>query len=135
MVANKQMNRYRVLKTDFDKVKKYLSKKGAPKSKTPSWGVKFKDRLSVVNGEVKYDGLKIVPDSEKSTYLRKLLYEGDKIPFSRDSAFHHIKKEAVGISRRYLMDWLRGQSINEMGRAAVPGHQKGKGGTNLKLCN
>ena len=122
------MNRYKVIKSDFAKVRKYLSKNGATKTQTPSWGVKFKDRLSVVNGKIKFDGLTIIPDSEKSTYLRKLLYDGDKIPFSRDSAFHHIKKEAVGISRRYLMDWLRGQSINEMGRAAVPGHQKGKGG-------
>ena len=121
------MNRYKVKKADFEKVKKYLAGK-AFKNKTPSWGVKFKDQLTVKKGKVLFDGLEVVPLEEADNYLRKLLYEGDKVAFSRDTAFHHIKKQAVGISRRYVMDWLRGQSVNEMGRAAVPGHTKGKGG-------
>ena len=121
------MNRYKVKQADFEKAKKYLAGK-AFKNKTPSWAVKFKDRLTVKKGKVLFDGLEIIPQEDADSYLRKLLYEGDTIPMSRDSAFHHIKKTAVGLSRRYIMDWLRGQRVNEEGRAAPSGYKKGKGG-------
>ena len=121
------MNRYKVRKGDFEKVKKYIAGKAFKKG-TPSWGVKFKDRLTVKKGQVLFDGLKIVPVEEADAFLRNMLYEGDKVAFSRDTAFHHIKKQAVGLSRRYVMDFIRGQQVNEMGRAAPTGYQKGKGG-------
>ena len=84
--------------------------------------------MSIKKNKVLFDGLQIIPQEEADTYLRKLLYDGDKVAFSRDTAFHHIKKQAVGLSRRYVMDWLRGQMVNEMGRAAPSGYKKGKGG-------
>ena len=124
------MNRYKVKQEDFEKVKKYMAGK-AKKNQTPSWGIKFKDRLTVKKGKVLFDGLEIVPRESADAYLRKLLYDGDKVAFSRDTAFHHIKKQAVGISRRYVMDWLRGQMVNEMGRAAPSGYKKGKGGKSI----
>ena len=121
------MNRYRVKKSDFEKAKKYLAGK-AFKNASPTWAVKFKDKLTVKKGKVLYDGLQIIAQEDADAFLRKLLYEGDKVAFSRDTAFHHIKKQAVGLSRRYVMDFIRGQQVNEMGRAAPSGYKKGKGG-------
>ena len=121
------MNRYKVKKADFDKAKKYLAGK-AFKKQSPSWAVKFKDRLTVKKGKVLFDGLEIIAQEDADAFLRKMLYDGDKVAFSRDTAFHHIKKQAVGLSRRYVMDFIRGQRVNEMGRAAPSGYQRGKGG-------
>ena len=66
------MNRYKVKQADFDLVKKYIAGK-AFKNKTPTWGVKFKDRLSIKKNKVLFDGLEIVPQEDADTYLRKLL--------------------------------------------------------------
>ena len=121
------MNRFKIKKADFEKAKKYLAGK-AFKKQTPTWAVKYKERLTVKNGEVLFDGLKIIPQEDADAFLRKMLYEGDKVAFSRDTAFHHIKKQAVGLSRRFVMDFIRGQQVNEMGRAAPSGYLKGKSG-------
>ena len=121
------MNRYKIKKVDFEKAKQYLAGKLFKKN-SPSWAVKFKERLTVKKGKVLFDGLEIIAQEDADAYLRKMLYEGDKVAFSRDTAFHHIKKQAVGLSRRYVMDFIRGQRVNEMGQAAPSGYQKGKGG-------
>ena len=121
------MNRYKVKKADFEKAKKYMAGK-LFKKQTPTWAVKYKDRLTVKNGKVLFDGLKIIAQEDADAFLRKMLYDGDKVAFSRDTAFHHIKKQAVGLSRRYVMDFIRGQRVNEEGRAAPSGYKKGKGG-------
>ena len=62
------MNRYKVKQADFEKVKKYLKGK-LFKNKTPSWGIKFKERLTVKKGKILFDGLQIVPQEEADSFL------------------------------------------------------------------
>jgi hypothetical protein len=115
------MNRYKVYEKDFAAAKKFLSGKGFRKD-SPSWAVKHKDKLSFKGGKLFFDNKEIVPVEKVESYLRDMLYSAkERVPMSRDAAFHLLKKRiGGGISRRTLMNFISGQNVNESGRAAVP---------------
>ena len=114
------MNRYKIKREDFPKAIKYLAGK-AFKSKTPSWVVKNEKFLQVVDGKVRYNNLPIIPSEDVADYLRKQVFGKDsKTPLSRDGMHHIVKQQVAGISRRAIMDFLRGQSVVQKGKGAVP---------------
>ena len=114
------MNRFRIQREDFPKAIKYLAGK-APKNKTPSWIVKNEKFLQVVDGKVRYNKLPIIPVEDVGDYLRKEVFGKDsKTPLSRDGMHHLIKSRVAGISRRAIMQFLRGQSVVQKGKGAVP---------------
>jgi hypothetical protein len=115
------LSRFTIRKSDFPKAIKYLSKEGAFKKDTPSWVVKNKDKLQVVNGKVRYNDLEIVPSENLDAYLRKILFDqNSKIPASRDGMFHLLKSKVANVSRRKIMNFLRGQSVVIKGKPSVP---------------
>ena len=114
------LSRYTIKKADFPKAILYLQGKSF-KSKSPSWAVKNKDYLQVVEGKVRYNNLPIIPNEEVEKYLRSLVFDkSSKSPLSRDGMFHHIKGKVAGISRRRIMQFLRGQSVIVKGKPAEP---------------
>ena len=57
----------------------------------------------------------VVPEEDVQTFLRKALLDPtSKMPLGRDSAYHHIQKGTVGISRRALYAFLEKQGVLQM---------------------
>ena len=125
------MNRYRITESQLPIVKKFLA--GKATNKVPTWAKKFKDDLSVKRGKLFYKQQEVIPREQIDTFLRKIFYtKGETVPLSRDGAFHILKQRPViGVSRRAIMSFIKGQEPVESGRAAVPQRKK-KGGTPLK---
>ena len=125
------MNRYKLRREDFPKAIKYVRGK-ANKSETPNWAIKFKDDLTVHGKKLKYKGMDIVAEEDVDKYLRTALFDKNSdLPFSRDAAFHVLKKTVVGIPRRKIMEFQRSQRTLGETRAALP-KPKVKGGPKLK---
>jgi hypothetical protein len=125
------MNRYKLRQQDFPKAILYVKGK-AKKGDSPNWAVKFKDDLTVHGKKLKYKGLPIVAEEDVEKYLRKALFDSKSdLPFSRDAAFHVLKKTVVGIPRRRIMTFQRSQRTLGETRAALPA-PKVKGGQKLK---
>ena len=114
------LSRYTIKKADFPKAILYLQGKSF-KSKSPSWAVKNKDYLQIVEGKVRFNNLPIIPTEEVEKYLRHLVFDkSSKSPLSRDGMFHVLKTTVAGISRRRVMQFLRGQSVIVKGKPAQP---------------
>ena len=125
------MNRYKLRKDDFPKAIKYVQGK-TKKSDAPNWAIKFKEDLTVHGKKLKYKGMDIVAFEDVEKYLRKALCDNTSdLPFSRDAAFHVLKKKVVGIPRRKIMEFQRSQRTLGETRAALP-KPKVKGGPKLK---
>ena len=126
------MNRYKIGAEQIPIVKKFLAGKAV--NSVPNWAKKYKSDLSVKRGKVFYQEKEIVPKENVNEYLRKIFYTKDEVvPLSRDGAFHIIFKQrpVIGVSRRAIMTFIKGQEPIESGRAAVPQRKK-KGGIPLK---
>ena len=122
------MFRYKIKRGDLNTVKKYLKTKSG-KLQLPSWGIRFKDSLSLKGDVVMYNGKEIVPRENIEQYLRKRIYsDAADIATARDSAFYQLSKQTVGISRRDIMEFLRAQRTIGETRAALnkPKIQGGK---------
>ena len=112
--------RYTIKKADFPAAILYVQGK-AFKNKSPSWAVKNKPFLQIVEGKLRFNNLPIIPVEEAEKYLRNLVFDkSSKSPLSRDGMFHHIKSKVAGISRRRVMSFLRGQSVVVKGKGAEP---------------
>ena len=73
----------------------------------------------------------VVPEEDIETFLRRsMLDPKSTMPLSRDSAYHHVQKETVGISRRALYKFLEKQGVLQISRN-IPDEQK-KGGIMLE---
>ena len=98
-----QMNRYKIEKSSYKKVKLYLAGK-AFKKDVPSYAVKFKEDLSFKGNTLLYQGSPVVPSEDVDSYLRKEFYDKKSdVPLSRDGAWHILKKRNVhGITRARL---------------------------------
>ena len=69
----------------------------------------------------------VVPEESIEKFLRKAILDPQsKMPLGRDSAYHHMQKGTVGISRRSLYKFLEKQGILQITRN-IPNEQK-KGG-------
>ena len=68
------LSRYSIRKADFPKAKKYLEG-NAFKSKSPSWAVKNKQFLQIVEGKIRYNNLPIIPAEDVDSYLRGLVFD------------------------------------------------------------
>jgi hypothetical protein len=74
----------------------------------------------------------IVAEEDVDKYLRTALFDKTSdLPFSRDAAFHILKKKVVGIPRRKIMEFQRSQRTLGETRAALP-QPKVRGGPKLK---
>ena len=72
----------------------------------------------------------VVPEKQITKYLRKAMLDTDsKMPFGRDSAYHHVQRLTVGISRRALYKFLEKQGVLQITRN-IPNEQV-KGGIEL----
>lgn len=73
----------------------------------------------------------VVPEEDIETFLRKqMLDPQSKMPLGRDSAYYHVQKNTVGISRRALYKFLEKQEFLQITRN-IPREQE-KGGHILK---
>ena len=69
----------------------------------------------------------VVPENEVENYLRRSLLDPDsKMPFGRDSAYHIVQQDTIGISRRRLQTFLEKQSVLQMTRN-IPNEQQKQG--------
>jgi len=76
--------------------------------------------------------MEIIPQENVDKYLRKKLFDSSSdLPFSRDAAFHVLKKQVVGIPRRKIMEFQRSQRTLGETRASIA-QPKVKGGPKLK---
>ena len=72
----------------------------------------------------------VVPEQQITEYLRKAMLDTDsKMPFGRDSAYHHVQRLTVGISRRALYKFLEKQGVLQITKN-IPNEQV-KGGIAL----
>ena len=68
----------------------------------------------------------VVPFEEIETYLRRsLLDPKSTMPLGRDSAYHHVQKGTIGISRRSLYKFLEKQGVLQVTRNIPNERQKG----------
>ena len=73
----------------------------------------------------------VVPEEEIEPYLRRSMLDPESgMPLGRDSAYHHVQKETVGISRRALYKFLEKQGVLQITKN-IPNERK-KGGIELK---
>ena len=69
----------------------------------------------------------VVPEEKIEKFLRKAVLDpASKMPLGRDSAYHHMQKGTIGISRRSLYKFLEKQGILQITRN-IPNEQE-KGG-------
>ena len=69
----------------------------------------------------------VVPEEHVEKFLRKAVLDpASKMPLGRDSAYHHMQKGTIGISRRSLYKFLEKQGILQITRN-IPNEQE-KGG-------
>ena len=115
------MNRYKIEKSSYNRVKLYLAGRTSKKD-VPSYAVKFKERLSFKGNTLLFEGSPVVPSEDVDSYLRKEFYDKKSdVPLSRDGAWHILKKRKVhGITRARLMKFLKAQSPVESTRNARP---------------
>ena len=72
----------------------------------------------------------VVPEETVEKFLRKQMLDPTSgMPLGRDSAYHHIQKETIGISRRALYKFLEKQGVLQVTRN-IPNEQQ-KGGEEL----
>ena len=101
------MDRYKITS---DAVKKAVNFIKDGSGKAPLWATKYKDDLSVRGSKLFYKEREVVSKERVNDVLREQLYKkGGDIPSGRDAAFHLCKQRYVGISRRALMQFIRGQ--------------------------
>ena len=96
------MNRY-----DFSKaeVARALSGENVPNFMN-RFAFKKKD------GKLFFEGREVIPNEERDTYLRKILYDDNStLPFGRDSLFYVLKKKVINISKRYIERFLKAQNV------------------------
>ena len=115
------MNRYKIEKSSFAAVKKFLAGKLFKKD-VPSYASKFKSDLSFRGKTLLYKGDPVIPSEDVDSFLRKEFYsKKSDIPLSRDGAWHILKKRNIhGITRTRLMKFLKAQSPVESTRNALP---------------
>ena len=128
----KTMNRYKIEKSSYPAVKKYLAGKNFKKD-VPTFAVKFKEDLSFRGKTLLYKGDPVIPSEDVDSFLRKEFYsKTSDIPLSRDGAWHILKKRKIhGITRTRLMKFLKAQSPVESTRNALP-KPKQQGGKPVK---
>ena len=103
------MPRYKFYSKDWKPAIDFL-KNGNKTIYTPTWAERYREDLKVKGKQIYYQDKKIIPTEQVDKFLRKKLYDKKAdISFGRDSAFYSLKKECVGVTRRKLMNWLRGQ--------------------------
>ena len=72
----------------------------------------------------------VVPHEQIETFLRQALLDpGSTMPLGRDSAYHHVQKGTIGISRRALYKFLEKQGVLQVTKN-IPNERK-KGGITL----
>ena len=73
----------------------------------------------------------VVPHEEIETFLRQSMLDPEStMPLSRDSAYHHVQKGTVGISRRALYKFLEKQGVLQVTKN-IPNERR-KGGIKLQ---
>lgn len=74
---------------------------------------------------------RVVPLNQIDTYLRHSLLDPDStMPMGRDSAYHHVQKSTIGISRRALYKFLEKQAPLQVSKN-IPNERR-KGGMKLQ---
>ena len=100
------MNRYKFSEDNIKKAIKYV----LGKTKTgPAFAKKFKDELKVKKKKLYYLDREVISLEKVDDLLRTKVYKEDDTPTGRDSFFHIIKQNYIGVSRRVVMEFLRKQ--------------------------
>ena len=74
----------------------------------------------------------VVPVQQIETFLRQSMLDPEStMPLGRDSAYHHVQKGTVGISRRALYKFLEKQGVLQITKN-IP-NERQKGGIELKV--
>ena len=77
---------------------KYLKGKGKDQ---PGFLKKHPKQFKVKDGSLYVQDRMVIPDEQRDTFLRELVYGDKKFPFGRDSLFHMASQAFVNLSRRY----------------------------------
>ena len=78
------------------------------------------------NGKLFFEGREVIPNEERETYLRKVLYDKTSdLPLGRDSLFYALKKKVINISKRDISRFLKAQNVI-VERTARPKQEKRK---------
>ena len=121
-----ELNRYRnVNRADIDAVKKFVT--GNKKGSAPtSWAKRFKDKLTVKNGDLLLEGRIVVANEDRDDLMRDLVYntKSDVAP-SRDAGYYLIKKRYANVSRRHWLHFLKKQRVIRMTDNAPPKMKRG----------
>ena len=117
------MNRYKFSLGNLAKAIKFI---GGKSPLAPPFAKKFKDDLTVKKKKLFYEDKEIVAKEKVDDLLRDILYKKDDTPSGRDSLFHNIKRDYIGISRRAVMEFLRKQKPLE-DRPSVPAAKQKSG--------
>lgn len=99
------MNRYSFPRVDVD---------AAIKNKVPlpNFMKQHSEFMSVRNGKLYYKGKLVVPDEDRDSYLRNVLFSNRQtLPFGRDSLYHILKNKVINISKRYIERFLKAQEV------------------------
>ena len=114
------LNRYRYTEANIKKAITALNK-GGPK---PSF-LRAHPKAFQVKGTTLWGGSReVIPREGRESFLRKLLYENKRnYPFGRDSLFHVLKSQYIGISKRDVESFLNAQPVI-VARRARPKEEK-----------
>ena len=123
------MDRFKITEAGLKKAIKFVKTgNGSP----PTWAKKYKEDLTAKGNKLFYKEREIVSREQVDAVLRRELYKKDgDMPSGRDSAFHICKQRFVGISRRALMQFIRGQKPLGQVKSAL-NKPKQAGGERLK---
>ncbi len=105
------MNRYKVLKSTYPIVKKYLKNaKSVKTTELPTYARKFKKQLSFKGNILYINDKQVIPVEDVDTFLRNEFYDSKStVPLSRDGGYHALKQRIAGITRARLMTFLKSQ--------------------------
>ena len=126
------LNRYSIGKQStltlkhLDIVKKFLAGTIKDTQQLPKWAKRYKEKLTIKDGNVYLDGKRVVADEERDDLMRELVYGKDQdVAPSRDAGYHVIKKRYLNISRRGWVEFLKKQRVIRQTDNAPPQQKRG----------
>ena len=115
------MNRFHFTSQKVKNAINYLlTKNGKPPSfiQTPSdW--------KVLKGKLYFKKIKVIPLEEVPKFLREVVYGSNSLyPYGRDSLYHSLKSEVLGVSKRAILNFLNSQGPIVSRRSRPPQAQR-----------
>ena len=102
------MNRYTFTQDNVKQAIQYLkSQEGDP----PSFISDNPDSFTTLDSQLLYKSKIVVPVELRAELLRKIMYKDPGGPMGRDSLYYFVSPNFVGITRRFILEFLKKQKI------------------------